>query len=282
MKSWIILTFLYGICKGFFDCAKKKATEKNTIHEVLGFFTLFSFILAALNCKNVFDISLIPILIILFKSSICVAAWIISLYVMKKIPISLYGVTNVSRVIFSIILGIIFFSEKLSILKFFGMIIVILGLLFMNLVSKKSDNKKSTFKYVLMLLGACFLNSIASIIDKGIMTFVTPDQLQFWFLLFTAIIYWMLIFVRKEKINFKVVRKNYWILLSSIFLVLGDKLLFIANNIPDSKVTIMTVVKQVATIEIIILGKLMFKEKNITKKILCSLLVILGIILTVL
>ena len=37
----------------------------------------------------------------------------------------------------------------LSILKFFGMIIVILGLLFMNLVSKKSDNKKSTFKYVL-------------------------------------------------------------------------------------------------------------------------------------
>jgi len=79
-----------------------------------------------------------------------------------------------------------------------------------------------------------------------------------------------------------VVRKNYWILLSSIFLVLGDKLLFIANNIPDSKVTIMTVVKQVSTIEIIILGKLMFKEKNITKKILCSLLVILGIILTVL
>lgn len=105
------------------------------------------------------------------------------------------------------------------------------------------------------------LKDIASIIDKEIMTYVTPSQLQFWFLLFSTII--------------------YWILLASIFLVFGDKLLFIANNIPESKVTIMTVIKQISTIEIIILGKLLFKEKNILKKLLCSILVILGIILTI-
>lgn len=43
----------------------------------------------------------------------------------------------------------------------------------------------------------------------------------------------------------------------------------------------MTLIKQVATIETIILGKYMFKEKNIIKKLLCSLLIIFGIILTI-
>ena len=281
MSSWIVLTFLYGMCKGFFDCAKKKASQKNSTHEVLGFFTLFSFLLAAMSCKNVLDISYTSLLIIFFKSSICVIAWILSLNVMRKISVSLYGVTNVSRVLFSILLGVLIFNEQLTFLKFIGIIIVIIGLICMNIISTDTKNKKKSFKYILILLIACFLNSIASIIDKGIMSYVTPSQLQFWFLLFSTIIYWILIFIKKEKINFKSIKNNYWILLASIFLVFGDKLLFIANNIPESKVTIMTVIKQISTIEIIILGKLLFKEKNILKKLLCSILVILGIVLTI-
>ncbi len=282
MKTWILLTLLYGVFKGFFECSKKKSAEKSSIFEVLGFFSLYSFLLAACINKNVFDISLIPLLIILLKSTVCIIAWIISLNILKKIEVSLYGVVNVSRVIFSILLGIVFLGEKITLLTSIGILIVIVGLVLMNITSKKGTKKENSLKYILLLLISCFLNSIASIIDKGIMNYVNPDQLQFWFLFFSAVIYWIIILIRKEKINFKNIKKNYWIFLTAVFLVVGDKFLFIANQVPESKVTIMTVLKQISTIEIILLGKLFFKEKNIFKKILCSLIVIIGIILTIL
>ena len=51
----------------------------------------------------------------------------------------------------------------------------------------------------------------------------------------------------------------------AITLIIGDKVLFIANAIPESQVSVMTVIKQFATIETILLGKLLYQEKNITK-----------------
>ena len=85
----------------------------------------------------------------------------------------------------------------------------------------------------------------------------------------------------QKKIDFKSMNKNYWILIAALSLVFGDKFLFIANEISDSKVTVMTLIKQLSVVEVIVLGKILFNEKNIIKKLLCSLLVIFGILLTV-
>ena len=76
-------------------------------------------------------------------------------------------------------------------------------------------------------------------------------------------------------------KTNYWILITAICLVLGDRILFEANKIPESKVSIMTLIKQLSTIETIILGKVWFKEKDIVKKLLCSVIIIIGIVLTI-
>ena len=52
---------------------------------------------------------------------------------------------------------------------------------------------------------------------------------------------------------------------------------FIANENVDSKVIIMTMLKQLSVVISIILGKIIFKEKNIIKKLIYSLLIIGGI-----
>ena len=56
--------------------------------------------------------------------------------------------------------------------------------------------------------------------------------------------------------------------------------LIVALITKESKVSIMTGIKQLSVIEIIILGKLLFKEKNTLKKLAASLLIIFGIVLT--
>lgn len=279
MKSWILFTIIYAIFNGFFQCSKKKAIENNSNYEVLAFFTLVSFILVLFTIKDNILIRLPYLLIILGKSLIIVIAWFLNLYAISKMSISLYSVINLSRIIFSIILSILFLEEKLTLTTTIGIIIVITGLFLINNISNKNESKETSSKVIVVLLISCLLNSLSAIIDKKILLHITSEQLQFWFLFFLTTIYLTILFIKQHKINFKNINKNYWILITAICLVVGDKFLFLANSIPDSKVSIITILKQLSSIELIILGKFLFKEKNITKKLLCSILIIFGIIL---
>ena len=65
MQNWIIYTIIYAMFTGFFQCAKKKAVEKNSIYEVLAVFSLMAFILVAFTSSNVFNIEMHNIFIIL-------------------------------------------------------------------------------------------------------------------------------------------------------------------------------------------------------------------------
>ena len=91
---------------------------------------------------------------------------------------------------------------------------------------------------------------------------------------------WIVLLIRNKEIDFKSVKKNYWIILMAIILVVADKFLLKANQISDSKVIVMTIVRQLSTIEVIVLEKIMFKEKKVLRKLLCSLIIIAGIIIT--
>ena len=281
MQNWILYTLIYAIFTGFFQCAKKKAVEKNSIYEVLAVFSTIAFILVALTSNNVFNIGFTPLIIVFIKSIIIVIAWILSLNAIQKMPISLYSVINLSRIVFSIIMSVVFLGEKLTILLILGAIIIILGLFLVNKVSNIKSKKETDFKIILILLISCLLNSISAIIDKQVLKYINPIQLQFWFLFFLAICYWTILLFKNKKFNFKKTKKNYWILIAAICLTVADRFLFKANEIPESKVSVMTLIKQVSVIEGIILGKILFDEKNIIKKLLCSLLIIIGIILTV-
>ncbi len=281
MKTWAVLTFLYAIFTGFFQCSKKKASEKNSILEVLATFTTIAFFIVLFTSKNVFDIELKYIMIIFLKSSIIVVAWLLALYAISRMSISLYSAINLSRIIFSVILSVIFLGERLTATILAGLIIVITGLVLVNLISNQKENKEVSFKIILILLFSCLLNSISAVIDKKVLVNITSSQLQFWFLLFLSLIYWWIILLRNKKVDFKSLNKNYWVLVAAISLAVGDKFLFMANEIPESSVTVMTIIKQFSAIELIILGKILFKEKNIIKKLLCSILIIFGIILTI-
>lgn len=280
MGNWVLFTFIHAVFAGIFQTSNKKARESNSVLEILGVFSLISLILTFFISKNVFDIQTFYLFLVFIKSSVIVGALLLNLYAVKNISLSKYGIIHLSRVIFSVLLSVIILKEKLTSSIIIGIVIVIFGLYMVNSVSK-SEKKDSSFKYEIMLLISCFLNSISAILDKSLSQHLTNSQLQFWYILFITLIYWVIILIRKQDINFKTIKKNYWIPIMAFTLIIGDKVLFIANGVPESQVSVMTVIKQFSTIETIILGKLLYNEKDIVKKILWSLLIILGIILTI-
>ncbi len=63
--------------------------------------------------------------------------------------------------------------------------------------------------------------------------------------------------------------------------ILADRALFMANQIPESKVTVMTLIKQSGCIVTILGGRLVFKEKGMLYKLLCASVIIAGIVIGV-
>lgn len=314
MGAWIWLVLLYGVIKGVREIVKKKSMEKNTVLEVLFVYTLLSFLMVVPGAPKAGGVEERTMLFIALKSFVIFVAWILSFKAIKRMPISLYGLLDLSRVIFSTLMGVIVLGEVMSFWQVAGLTLVCMGLLLYryrtgqthgrekkknradrsvavkgeptgadrNAAANGEPAERVETGIVLFALLSCLLNGVSGTMDKLLMKSVTSTQLQFWYMLFLLLFYALYIIVTKEKIKLLTALKNYWIWILSILFVIGDKALFIANQSPDSRVTIMTLLKQAGCIVTILAGKFIFKEKNIGYKLFCAGVIITGIVLAVL
>ena len=110
---------------------------------------------------------------------------------------------------------------------------------------------------------------------------LSSGQLQLWYMVFLVAFYVIYVLVRKIRLNVRGMLKNPWIWGLSILFVIADRALFIANGYADSRVIVMTVLKQSCSIVTILGGWLVFREKKIGQKLLCAAVVIAGIVISV-
>ena len=278
---WILFVFIYAFLKGGRECMKKAALKNSGSYEILFFYTFIGFLFTLPYFKSALSLDKIEIFYIFIKSSVCCIAWVFSLAALKRMSVSLYSVMDLSRMIFSTLLGVIWLKEDFSFSKAIGMLLVILGLFLVNVKKGRFSSNATLFSIIAVLLN-CFFNAVSGTLDKILTKSIAPDALQFWFMFFMSAIYAATLIIRKEKISLKSVGTNYWIPLMSISLVAGDLILFKANAHPQSQVTLMTLIKQSSVIVSVLSGWLVFKEKNILYKLLCTTIVMIGILIPLL
>ena len=299
---WILLVLLYGLLKGSREISKKKAMDKNSVMEVLFTYTLISFILVIPQVKNAGGMELRFYFYIALKSFFIFIAWICGFKSLKRLPVSVYGILDLSRVLFATFLGVIVLGEKLNYWQIAGLIIVCAGLLLLRfkplslrrLFNVQEDSLiagnpfdhygKNTYAaviYISMALISCILNAVSGLMDKILMKDLNSSQLQFWYMLFLVIYYFLYILIKREKISFSIL-KNGWMWGMAVMFVIGDKALFIANGMEGSRITIMTIVKQFGCIITILGGKIFFNEKNTSYRLFCALVIIMGILFGIL
>lgn len=280
---WIYLVLLFGIFKGFREGVKKKALEKSSIAEVLLFHSLLAFIMLIPFSGNVLLSNPSYYFYIFIKSFVVFSAWIFAFHSIKMMPVSLYGVIDLSRVLFSTAIGIFILGEAVTVNKTVGLILVLIGLLLLNFM-KKGGGDSVEIRYILFAVLSCLLNAVSGCMDKVLMT--NPDlssgQLQFWYMLFMVLLYLAYVIFTRTPVKISTLKSNPWIIFLSILFVIADRALFVANKDPESMVTVMTLIKQSSVAVTIIIGKLFFNEKNILYKLLCAAVVVVGIIIAVL
>jgi len=278
---WILLVLTFGVLKGVREIFKKKAMERNSVMEVLLFYVLFSFIIVAFDFKNAMGVPLKYMPGIALKALVLFGAWILSFRAVKYLPLSLYGVLDLSRVLFATLLAVLVLHEKMTLVQIIGLALVCLGLVLLKRSPKKTKTEVSMW-IVVAAIFSCVLNACSGLLDKVLMKDITASQLQFWYLLFLFIFYLIYVLVTRTKIDVKSTLSNKWIYLMAILIVVADRCLFIANSYPESKITIMTLMKQAGAIVTIVAGKVIFKEKNTIHKFICAAIIIAGIVISVL
>ncbi|MBO5451910.1 MAG: DMT family transporter [Lachnospiraceae bacterium] len=284
---WMWLVLLYGLIKGAREIVKKKSLQYSSVAEVLFFYTLFAFLMVLPDCKNAMGISVHMLGWIFLKSLIIFCAWILSFKAIKKMPISLYGVLDLSRVLFATLLGSVVLNEVMSTNQILGLILVATGLLLLkvHIPLKKTDkDEKDKVKPIIVIFSllSCMLNALSGLLDKILMRDLNSSQLQFFYMLFLVLLYGLYMWIGKEEVNLKKAVKNPWIWLLALLFVIADRALFLANADPESKITIMTLIKQSGCVVTLAAGKWIYHEKHVLHRALCTVLVVVGIVVAVL
>ena len=110
---------------------------------------------------------------------------------------------------------------------------------------------------------------------------ISSAQLQFWYMFFLVSMYFLFIVFTRTPVKIADVARNKWVWLLSILFVIADRALFIANGMPGSRITVMTLLKQAGCVVTILAGRYLFKEKNTTHKMICAFIIIIGIVIGV-
>lgn len=284
---WIFLVLMYGILKGVREIVKKKALEKNSTIEVLFMYTMLSFLIVLPDVRNATGLEPGFYFYISMKSFVIFLAWMFSFKAIKKMPISLYGVLDLSRVMFATLLGVAVLHEVLGWHQIVGLLFVSVGLLLLKYRPRRlreaavGEGQSVSAAYVVMAFASCMLNALSGLLDKILMKEISSAQLQFWYLFFLMLFYLLYILFTRTKINLGSVVRNKWVWMLSILIVIADRALFIANGMPGSRITVMTLLKQAGCVVTILAGRYLFKEKETTHKMVCALIIIVGIVVGV-
>lgn len=284
---WIALVLLYGVLKGVREIVKKKALEKNSTIEVLFMYTFLSFLMVLPDIKNAIGLEPWFYFYISLKSFVIFLAWMFSFRAIKKMPISLYGVLDLSRVLFATLLGVAVMQEVLGTCQLIGLFLVSAGLLLLKYHpgSGRGGTAKSgeavEARYVMMAFASCLLNAVSGLLDKILMRDINSSQLQFWYLFFLTLFYLLFILLGRVPVNWRSAVCNQWVWLLSLLIVIADRALFVANGMEGSRITVMTLLKQAGCVVTILAGRFLFHEKNTTHKLVCAAVIIAGIVVAV-
>ena len=191
----------------------------------------------------------------------------------SKLDASIYSIIKQLSTVFMIIFGIAFLKEKILINKIIGSILIILSNIIV-LYKKERINK-----YIILGILANIFLALALIIDVNYSNYF---NLAFYVLI-TILVPAILIFIfEKVKIKDIVLEYKNGSKLS-LYLTSISWVIMMISKLKAYKLGIVSVVAPISSLSIIltiIIGYLLFNEKNnLIKKIIASIFILIGIIL---
>lgn len=294
---WMYLGLLAALFLGLHNLCKKHAVQGNEVLPVLlgticsGFLLLLPLFIGSLYfpeyTKQIgFHITSIPWEThgyIFIKSMIMSASWVLAFHALKHLPITIVSPIRSAGPFFTFIGAILIYHEKPNFLQWIGFFFIIFSVILYSKIGKKEGINFKRNKWIFAIIAATFLGASSGLYDKFLIQnlALNPQTLQFWFCWYTILILLGILsvtwFPNPEK------RKKFkwrWTIIAvGILLLTADYFYFKALQDPDALIMLLSAIKRSQLLIAVVVGGLIFKEKNKRKKLIPLLGIMIGVCL---
>ena len=287
MADWVLPILGSALFLGVYDVFKKHAVRENSVMPVLFLATLsgtvFFMVLTGVKCFFApvsLNCSAEVLRLVFLKSLLVSASWAFVYYGLRELPVSIAAPLRATGPLWSVIGAIILFGEMPYGLQWLGMVLILSGCFLFTLVGKKENSswrsKGFLFTMTGTLLGAC-----SALYDKFLLGTkqIDPVSLQFHFswllvvILGTALLCRTLFFSKGEK-QFQ---WRWSIAATGVLLIAADALYFYALSLPDTKISILSLLRRSSVVAAFAIGGGFFKEKHLLSKAAILVIILIGV-----
>lgn len=293
---WLILALMSAVLLGIYEVFKKLSVHKNAVLPVLFLSTLTSsviFLPIALGSKFfpeffrsiqlfVPELSLREQGLILIKSVIVVSSWILAFFAVKHLPLTIAAPIRATGPIWTLLGALVIFGEQPNFYQWIGILITLIFFFRLSTTGKLEGIHFGTNKWIFFIVGATLLSAASGLYDKFIMRRVDRVAVQAWFSFYQVALLFPVLALYRWRLPKGERTPFHWkwsIPLIAVFLVLADYLYFYALSIPDSMVSIISLLRRDGVVISFTVGAFVFHEKNLWKKSLYLAGIVLGILI---
>ena len=294
---WMYLGLLSALFLGLHNLCKKHAVQGNEVFPVLlgtttaGFLVLLPFYIGSLVYSDymkeigfyVADISWKVHGFIVIKSMIMASSWLLAYQALKHLPITIVTPIRSAGPFFTFIGAIFLYQESPNFLQWIGFFLIIFSVLLYSRVGKKEGINFKKNKWIFAIIGATFLGASSGLYDKFLIQYqeLAPQTLQFWFCWYTVLILLIILtitwFPNKEKRQ--AFKWRWTIPIVGILLQTADYFYFKALQDPEALIMLLSAIKRSQILIAVLIGGIVFKEKNKRKKLIPLIGIMLGVAL---
>jgi len=293
---WVILALASAVLLGIYEVFKKLSVHKNAVMPVLFISTLTSSIIfLPITVGSGFypeffksiqlfvpEITLEQHGFIFLKSVLVVSSWILAFYAVKNLPITIVAPIRATGPIWTLLGAIVIFSEHLNAYQWVGVVITLLFFYMLSTTGKSEGIYFSTNKWVFFIMAGTFLGAASGLYDKFLMRRIDRMAVQAWFCFYQVVVLLPILAVNRWRLPKGERTPFHWrwsIPLIGVFLVLADFLYFNSLSHPESMISIVSALRRGGVVISFAVGALVFKEKNISRKALYLVGILIGILL---
>lgn len=294
---WILLAICSAFFLGIYDIFKKLSLDKNAVIPTLFFSTLAASIFVAFPVLLSYFGILKPDqllyvggttvgqqLQILLKSVIVVSSWILAFFAIKNLPLTIFAPIRSTGPLWTLFGALIIFDERLNAYQWLGTALVFIFFYLFSTAGKLEGIHFGKNKYVWFVILATLLGAASALYDRYLIREVDKVIVQSYFTFYQTLLLLPVLLLlwypqRKKSTPFT---WRWTIPLIGLFLLIADYLYFFSIELEDSLISVISITRRSSVVVVFLFGALFYKEKNITRKSIYLVGILIGVIFLVL
>lgn len=221
---------------------------------------------------------------IILKTVIVLSSWICTYFALKHLPLTVFAPIRSTGPLWTTLGAFLIFSERLTPLQFVGGGLIFVFFYLFSTAGRLEGISFRSNRYIWLMILGTLLGSVSALYDRYLLGEMNVMAVEAYFTFYqTLLLIPVLSFLWYPRRSKSTPFNWRWsIPFIGIFLLIGDYLYFYSISLPDSLISIISLVRRSNVVIVFIFGALIFKEQNAGRKGLYLVGILLGLILLVL